>query len=106
MVKHSIDNRESGGSNPSISTKILGSNSVVERLAVNQDVAGSNPAYPAKWGVRIVAIAEDCKSPLFGVRWFDSNTPHHKSIKHVFSVDLHLKKSTPDCQETVVKYHA
>ena len=29
------------------------------------------------WVVRIAAIAGDCKSPPFGVRWFESSTAHH-----------------------------
>ena len=29
------------------------------------------------WGSRIEAIAPDCKSGSFGIRWFESNLPHH-----------------------------
>ena len=31
-----------------------------------------------KWVGRIVAIAADCKSADFGLRWFESNPAHYK----------------------------
>ncbi len=41
---------------------------------------GSNPVGITISGVRIVAIAGDCKSPAFGHRRFESYTPHHFSF--------------------------
>jgi len=45
---------------------------LVERLFYMQDVVGSIPAGTTLRGYRIAAIAGDCKSPDFGLRWFES----------------------------------
>lgn len=37
---------------------------------------GSIPGSHPKWVGRIVAIAADCKSADFGLRWFESNPAH------------------------------
>ena len=60
---------------------------LVEQLICNQPVGGSSPFIGSlsreyqtveilEWGSRIVAIATDCKSVLFGVQWFESTLPH------------------------------
>ncbi len=60
--------------------------SVVERLTVNQDVAGSSPAtganllYLVSWGVRQAAKALDFQSSYRG---FESRTPYQPCSSHV-----------------------
>ena len=47
---------------------------------------GSNPIFPAISRRRIVAIAGDCKSPLFGVQRFESSRRHkQKNWKYFFN---------------------
>ena len=54
---------------------------MVEHAAVNRRVGGSKPSSGAIfWEYRIVAIAGDCKSPLFGVRWFESICRHIRNF--------------------------
>ncbi len=69
---------------------------LVERPTCNRMVEGSSPfasrsakeiktkrfetSFPF-WGCRIAAIAGDCKSPVFGLRWFESSHPQSLIIK-------------------------
>ena len=71
---------------------------LVEQLICNQPVGGSSPSIGSKFlrGSRIAAIATDCKSVLFGVRWFESTLPH-KIAKLVLglAVVAHLVERQP-----------
>lgn len=52
---------------------------MVERPTCNRTVEGSTPFASISYtqrGCRIAAIAGDCKSPDFGLRWFESSRPH------------------------------
>ena len=56
---------------------------LVERPTCNRMVEGSIPFASIFfkeffWGCRIAAIAGDCKSPLLGVRQFESARPQTK----------------------------
>lgn len=62
---------------------------LVERPICNRTVVGSIPAtsnHPR--GCRIAAIATDCKSVDFGLRWFESSRPQTLLIKHLHSKTL------------------
>ena len=54
---------------------------MVKHLTVVQMVVGSNPDIYTKLRHRIAAIAADCKSAVFRLRWFESNCLNKCSIR-------------------------
>ena len=54
---------------------------------------------------RLVAMAADCKSALFGVRWFESNLIHHNSIMNAVLLIATNSKSSMRCETRQTMTH-
>ena len=53
---------------------------LVERQTENLSVTGSIPVGSTIWVSRLAAMAADCKSAGFILRWFESNLAHQKKL--------------------------